>query len=82
MEQALRLYREEALKVLQENRHQSREAVEMLVKQRLQKLTAAAAPGRALDNDQLQAFFAEVLDLSFSIFSLGFTMAQAENQRR
>lgn len=75
MEQELRVHREQALKLLQENRAQAREAVEYLVKDRLTKLTGTASPGRALSNEQLQAFYGEVIDLSYQIFSLGYTVA-------
>ena len=77
LEQDLRAHRDRALKLLQENQAQSREALEHLVKERLTKLTTTASPGRALNNDQLQAFYSEVVDLSYIMFSLGFTMAHA-----
>lgn len=77
MEQDLRIHREQALKLLQENRAQAREGIELLVKERLTKLALTASGGRALSNEQLQSLYAEVLDLSFTMFSLGYTMAHA-----
>lgn len=75
MEQALRTHREQALRLLQENRAQARESVELLVRERLSKLTSSVNGGRALSNEQLQNLYAEVLDLSYTMFSLGYTMA-------
>lgn len=78
MEQALRAHRDEALKLLEENRFQTREGIELLVKERLTKLTAKASPGRALEDEQLQAFYIELLDLSFRMFILGYSVAQSD----
>lgn len=76
MEQALRIHRNEALKLLEENRAQAREAVEVLVKERLSQLTATASGNRALTNEQLQAFYADLLEHSYTMFTLGFTLAR------
>jgi len=80
LEQELRIHREQALKLLQENKAQTREAVEYLVKDRLAKLTGTASPGRALSNEQLQTFYGEVIDLSYQIFSLGYTVAHTSGK--
>ncbi len=80
MEQALRMGREQAFKLLQENRAQAREGIELLVKERLTKLSMAASGGRALSNEQLQSLYAEVLDLSYTMFSLGYSVAVATSK--
>lgn len=75
MEQVLRTHREQALKLLKENRLQSREGIELLVKDRLTAIAAAMQPDHSLTVDQTEALYREVLDLSQIMFSLGFTMA-------
>lgn len=78
MEQVLRAHRDQALKLLKENRGQSREGIELLVRGRLGAIAAAAKPGgEPLTAEQLEALYQEMLDLSCVMFSLGYTMAHA-----
>ncbi len=76
VEEILRAHRDEALRILKENRLQSREGIELLVRGRLNAIMAAARDaGRPPSEEQVQELYKEVLDLSFIMFSLGYTMA-------
>lgn len=75
MEKVLRTHRDQALKLLKENRLQSREGIEVLVKDRLGAIAAAMQPNQSLTVEQTEALYREVLDLSQIMFSLGYTMA-------
>jgi hypothetical protein len=75
VERILRASREEALQVLRENRGQSREGVDILVKERLASIVAASGTNANLSTEQLEALYNEMLDLSYAIFSLGYAMA-------
>lgn len=76
MEEILRAHRDEALQLLRENRAQSREGVEILVRQRLPKLIASLQQGGgSLSAPQVEALYQEVVDLSFIMVSLGYTLA-------
>lgn len=76
MEKVLRSHRDHALALLQENRGQSREGIEILVRERLPQIAADLQRGGApLSTPQLEALYNELLDLSFVMFSLGYTMA-------
>ncbi|MFZ5814397.1 MAG: hypothetical protein ACOY93_03735 [Bacillota bacterium] len=82
MEDILRAHRDEALKLLTENRAQSREGIELLVRQRLPKLAAAIQEsGGSLTAPQLEALYQEILDLSFVMFALGYTLAHTLEDR-
>jgi len=77
VEQTLRAHRDQALKLLKENRAQSRESIEMLVRNRLGAIAASAKPeGTPLTAEQLEALYQEVMDLSYVMFSLGYTLAR------
>ena len=76
MEQQLRDHREHALKLLRENRGQTREGIDLLVRERLSTLAGIARPEGPLPPEQLERLYAEVLDLSYLVFSLGYTMAR------
>lgn len=80
-EQILRANRDQALKFLKENRAQSREGIELLVKEHLPAIAAAARPEGSLTPAQVEALYREVLDLSFMMFSLGYTLANTDNRR-
>ncbi|HWH72263.1 MAG TPA: hypothetical protein VNT26_23075 [Candidatus Sulfotelmatobacter sp.] len=82
MEQVLRTHRDQALKLLKENKAQSREGIEMLVKGRLAAIAAAAHPHGTINAEQVEALYKEVLDLSYAMFALGFTMAHTEEVSR
>lgn len=76
VEEILRAHRDEALKLLKENRAQSAEGIEVLVRQRLPKIAAALHNGGAqLSGPQSEALYQEMLDLSFVMFALGYTVA-------
>lgn len=76
MEQVLRNHRDEALKLLSENRAQAREGIDMLVRGRLGAIAAAARPsGVPMNAAELEALYKEVVDLAYIMFSLGYTMA-------
>jgi hypothetical protein len=76
VEQVLRSHRDQALQLIKENRAQSREGIELLVRGRLGAIAAAIRPaGGTLSEEQLNALYHEVLDLSYMMFSLGYTMA-------
>jgi hypothetical protein len=78
VEEVLRAHREQALKVLEENTAQSREGIELLARKHLGALIAASGnPGGTLPPEQLEALYQEVLDLSFTMFSLGYSLALA-----
>lgn len=78
MEQVLRTHRDEALKILKENKAQSREGIELLVRGRLAAIATAARPDGAVSPEQIEALYREVVDLSFNMFALGYTMARTE----
>ena len=81
MEEILRGHRDRALAILQENRAQSREGIEILVRERLPQLAAALKQGGApLTTAQMDALYQELLDLSFVMFALGYTMAHTVEQ--
>ena len=76
MEELLRTHRDQALKILQENREQSREGIELLVRARLEQLAATMGPGgKAVSPEQAESLYREMLELSYSMFSLGYAMA-------
>lgn len=76
MEEILRAHRDNALALLKENRAQSREGIEVLVRQHLPKLMTSLQQGGApLSRQQTEALYQEILDLSFVMFSLGYTVA-------
>ncbi len=76
MEEILRGYRDRAYALLAENRAQSREGIELLVRERLPHVAAAMqAGGKPLTTAQLDALYHELLEISFTMFSLGYTMA-------
>jgi hypothetical protein len=81
-EQNLRTHRDQALKFLKENRAQSREGIELLVKEHLPALVAATRPTGSPTPQQVEALYREVLDLSFMVFSLGYTLANADSKQR
>ena len=78
----LRAHRDQALKLLKENRAQSREGIELLVRGRLGSLAAAANPGGSLKPEQVEALYQEVLDLSYIMFSLGYTLAHTVDPKQ
>ncbi len=81
VEEILRAHRDQALGLLRENRAQSREGVEVLVRQRLPKLVAALSQsGGSLSAPEVEALYQEVLDLSFIMVSLGYTLAHTVDQ--
>lgn len=81
MEEILRTHRDQALRILKENRGQSREGIEVLVRGRLSAIAAAALPsGETPTPEQVEALYREVLDLSYVLFSLGYTMAHTLQQ--
>lgn len=82
MEQVLRSHRDQALQLLKENKAQSREGIEMLVKGRLAAIAAAAHPQGVISPEQLESLYREVVDLSYMIFALGFTLAQTTEEAR
>lgn len=82
MEDILRVHRDEALKLLKENRAQSREGIEILVRERLPKLAATLQNGGTpLPAPRLEALTQEILDLSFVMFALGYTLAHTLEER-
>lgn len=82
MEDILRAHRDAALKLLKENRAQSREGIEVLVRERLPKITAALQNGVSpLSAPQLEALYQEIVDLSFIMFALGYTLAHTLEER-
>lgn len=81
MEQELRIHRDQAIKLLQENYAQSREGVDLLVQDRLTALaTAARSKGARPSGAEMEALYQEVLDLSYTIFSLGYAVGQTMPQ--
>ncbi|HWH72625.1 MAG TPA: hypothetical protein VNT26_24900 [Candidatus Sulfotelmatobacter sp.] len=82
MEQVLRTHRDHALQLLKENKAQSREGIEMLVKGRLAAIAAAAHPQGTISPEHLESLYREVVDLSYMIFALGFTVAQTGEEAR
>ncbi|HYF95925.1 MAG TPA: hypothetical protein VD969_27245 [Symbiobacteriaceae bacterium] len=82
MEHVLRTHRDQALKLLKENKAQSREGIELLVRGRLAAIAAAAHPQGTISPEQVEALYKEVLDLSYIMFALGFTMAHTEEVSR
>lgn len=81
MEEVLRAHRDEALNLLKENQAHSREGIEILVRERLPKLAAALENGAPVATPQLEALYQEMLDLSFVMFALGYTMAHTLEER-
>jgi len=76
VEEILRGYRDRAYALLAENRAQSREGIELLVRERLPHVAAAMqAGGKPLTTEQLEALYHELLEISFTMFSLGYTIA-------
>jgi hypothetical protein len=76
VEELLRTHRDQAFKILQENRAQSREGIELLVRARLEQLAATMGPdGGTISPERIEELYREMLELSFSMFSLGFAMA-------
>lgn len=80
-EQILRAHRDQAFKFLKENRAQSREGIELLVKEHLPALASAAHPESNLSPHQVEALYREVLDLSYKMFALGYTLAGSDTKR-
>lgn len=80
VEEILRAHRDAAIKLLKENRAQSREGIEVLVRERLPKIAHSLQGSAALTAPQVEALYQEVLDLSFVMFSLGFTLAHTIDQ--
>lgn len=82
VEEILRAHRDEALKLLKDNRAQSREGIDVLVQQRLPQLIATIqnGSGAPLTEERLAALYQEVLDLSYVMFALGYTMAHTVDQ--
>lgn len=81
MEQELRIHRDQAIKLLQENYAQSREGVELLVQDRLAGLASAVrSKGAPPSSAETEALYREVLDLSYTIFSLGYAVGQTMPQ--
>ncbi|MBP2018310.1 hypothetical protein J2Z79_001711 [Symbiobacterium terraclitae] len=81
MEEILRVYRDRAYTLLAENRAQAREGIEILVRERLPEVAAALRAGGApLSTAQLDALYHQLLDISFTMFSLGYTMAHTVDQ--
>lgn len=80
-EQLLRAHRDQAIKLLQENRLQSREGIEMLVKGRLARIASTThSDGGSLSEEQVASLYNEVLDLAYVMFSLGYSMAHSVNK--
>jgi len=76
VEELLRAHRDQALRILKENRGQSREGIEVLVRGRLSAIASAALPrGTTPTPEAVERLYQEVLDLSYAMFSLGYTMA-------
>jgi hypothetical protein len=75
VEEVLRSHRDNAMKLLKENKAQSREGIELLVKNRLGRIIEAANPEGNLTQAQLEQLHQEILDLSYITFSLGYTVA-------
>ena len=83
VEQMLRNHRDEALKLLSENRAQAREGIELLVRNRLGAIAAASRPsGAPMTAVEVEALYKEVLDLAYVMFSLGYTMAHTTEENR
>jgi len=81
VEEILRAYRDRAYTLLAENRAQSREGIELLVRERLPSVAAAlSSEGPALTTAQLDALYHELLEISFTMFSLGYTVAHTLDQ--
>jgi hypothetical protein len=77
MEQVLRSHRDQAMKFLKENRAQSRDGIEILAKDHLPAIVAAArADGQPVTPEQVEAMYREVLNLSYVMFSLGYALAK------
>lgn len=81
MEQILVAHRDRALQLLRENRMDSREGIELLVRERLPKVAEAMRNGSPLTTPQLEALYQEMLDLSFVMFSLGYTIAHTVEEK-
>jgi hypothetical protein len=76
VEELLRTHRDQAFKILQENRAQSREGIELLVRARLEQVAATMGPDAGtISPERMEDLYREMLELSFSMFSLGFAMA-------
>jgi hypothetical protein len=82
MEQVLRSHREHALKLLRENKGQSREGVELLVRGRLATIASLAQPKGTVSQEQLESLYQEVCDLSYAMFALGYTMARSGDEKK
>lgn len=82
MEDILRGHRDAALRLLKENRAQSREGIEALVRERLPDLAASLQRGGSpVSGPQLEALYQEMVDLSFVMFALGYTLAHMLDER-
>lgn len=81
VEQILVAHRDRALELLRENRAESREGIELLVRERLPKVAEALRNGAPLTTPQLEALYTEMLDLSFVMFSLGYTIAHTVEEQ-
>ncbi|HWI53132.1 MAG TPA: hypothetical protein VNT01_13410 [Symbiobacteriaceae bacterium] len=82
MEQVLRTHRDQAMKLLKENKAQSREGIEMLVRGRLAAIASLAHPEGTPSPEQLESLYREVVDLSYVMFALGYTMAHAPEEAK
>jgi len=77
MEQQLWDHREQALKLLRENRGQTREGIDLLVRERLPLLARIPRPdGSPPSAQQTERLYHEILELSYLVFALGYTVAQ------
>lgn len=81
VEQILVAHRDRALQLLRENRMESREGIELLVRERLPHVAEALRNGAPLTTHQLEALYQEMLDLSFVMFSLGYTIAHTVDEK-
>lgn len=78
VEEVLRVHREKALKILKENRAQSRDGIELLVKERLGAIAGAARQGGGqMTPQEAEALYRQVLELSYTMFALGYSVANA-----
>lgn len=82
MEQVLRSHREQALRLLRENKGQSREGVEMLVRGRLATIASLAQAKGPVSQEQMESLYREVCDLSYAMFALGYTMAHTSDDKK
>jgi hypothetical protein len=77
MEELLRQHRDEALRLLEEDRSATRSGIDWLVKERLAAVIAAAVESPS-PGARAEAVYAELMELSSRIFALGYSMARAD----